>query len=116
VKYLISFVVVLVCAVAVLRHEVYAPASPSLHSSTAREQRTGATSYLQRAVVEHSATAASTTGPVEEPARSVATPLGGMRAWSPNSAPTDGPDPFASIVEVRTEDDIRSGLAEEASR
>lgn len=31
-----------------------------------------------------------------------AAPLGGVRPWSPTAAPTDGPDPFAPVPQVRT--------------
>ena len=39
-------------------------------------------------------------------------PPGGVRTWSATAAPTDGPDPFAPVPQVRSLADTRAGLDE----
>lgn len=48
----------------------------------------------------------------EAPARGTEAPLGGVRPWSPTAVPTDGPDPFAPVPQIRTAEDTRAGLAD----
>ena len=60
----------------------------------------------------HARPAAVRDAPVHAEAPVVLQPLGGVRAWSPAAAPTDGPDPYAPVPQVRTAEDTRAGLAE----
>lgn len=46
------------------------------------------------------------------PAAVAVSPPGGVRAWSPTATPSDGPDPFAPVPQVRSLEDTRAGLSD----
>lgn len=96
-----------VCALVLLWREVRAP------ETNARSDRPAEPTITTGSTPRHggSSTGAAVAGPTD--AREAATsPPGGVRAWSPTAAPTNGPDPFAPVPAIRTADDTRTGLTE----
>jgi hypothetical protein len=115
-RFLVASALILVCALVLLWRELGTPVESPTSHTTGRERASTAPSMPgeARSGIPHEPPEI----PDEDalPLATAASPLGGMRAWSPSAVPTGGPDPFAPVVEIRTEDDTRAGLPDEATR
>lgn len=108
-RYLVASALLLACALVLLWRELAAPVDAP--SSTTEVVDRASRSTAIRSIA--SPRSPRSDDPLATPLATAASPPGGVRAWSPMAAPVDGPDPFAPIVEVRTADDTRAGLADE---
>ena len=113
-KYLVPAALVVVCALVLLWRDVNAPQAD--RPSSSRETSAAARASFERGDAPSLSPAQAASAPASASSASqpgeVAPPPGGVRAWSPTAAPTDGPDPFAPVPEVRTADDTRAGLGD----
>lgn len=106
-RYLVGFALLVACGFVLLWREARtlgrAP-SPAAARSTpaARGDRDAPTP-------DRGAPAPATNG---LPSAALPSPPGGIRAWSATATPTDGPDPFAPVPQVRSLADTRLGLDE----
>ncbi len=80
---------------------------PVAIEATARESATPADAIRSTAMVSSTTPSSTSTS---TPAAAAVSPPGGVRAWSPTATPTDGPDPFAPVPQVRSLEDTRAGL------
>lgn len=108
-RYLIGFAVLVACGLALLWREARTlgrDPSPAAARSTpaARDDR-------DAPGPDRGAPAPAAPG---VPAAALPSPPGGIRAWSATATPTDGPDPFAPVPQVRSLAETRAGLDEPA--